>query len=235
MPEFPIYPNQDTDVPSKAYIYDQKNHTERRLDGQPLNDADVAYLIKRDYEEAIEVEKHSPNPKFHRTEREEELSFQFFYKHGEKSQKLCDMFLDLNRQAYQTNSPEERLALLHQCVDAFNKAKDWHYKYSKGGMIWFQDNWEYCHNSRNVCFNWINSVIDNIKEVELEINVISPWILDQAKSGFAQTDIYKRFPDEDKPFLRNIITRLADSGKIKKEKRGNTYVISAIEQDGSTD
>ena len=231
IPDFPKYPNENTDNPASTYIYDA-NGTVCRADGKPINDADAAYLVRAGYERAKTAELNSVNPKFHRTNKEKELEFQFFYKYGQQSQKICDVFLNLVRQAYQTKKPEEKLSLLQQGVTAYNAAKKWHYCKSKGATLWFQDNWEYCHNTKSACFAWIDSTIKYIQDIQNEITNIRPWILEHASFGFLQTDIYKAFPNSDKSTLRDIIAQLADSGKIQKTKKGNTYFIQSAAEDG---
>lgn len=224
-PNFPQYFNEDTDKPADAYIFDANEKCIRRSDGQPLNDADCAYIVRNGYEQAKRAEQRPNNPKFQRTDAEKELEFQFFNKYGEKSQKICDVFLDLSRQAYQTDNLEEKLVLLQQCMEAYNTAKEWHYSKSKGARLWFQDNWEYCHNSQKERFSWIDG-IDAYRDYIIKMrDVIIPWILESAENGFLQTEIYKTFPDEGKTELRDVITNLVDCGKIKKTKKGNTYFI----------
>lgn len=231
IPDFPKYPNENTDTPASTYIHNT-NGTVYRADGKPINDADATYLVRAGYKRAKTTELNSVNPKFHRTDKEKELEFQFFYKYGQQSQKMCDAFLNLMHQAYQTKNPEEKLSLLQQSVTVYNAAKDWHYCKSKGAKLWFQDNWEYCHNTKSTCFAWVDNIIKYIQDIQNEITNIRPWILEHASLGFLQTDVYKAFPDSDKSTLRDIIAQLADSGKIQKTKKGNTYFIQSDAKDG---
>ena len=225
-PEFPKYPNEDTDIPGDTYIYDKTGNIICRADGVPLNDADAAYLVRAGYEKATNAENNSINPKFHRTAAEEELKFQFMYKYGDQSQNICDVFLNLANKAYLSDDYDKKFSLLEQCIKSYNTAKKWHYNKSKGAALWFQDNWEYCHNSKNECFSWIDDIYIYRNFITEAQNAIIPYILENAKKGFLQTEIYKVFPDVRQSELRDIISYLVKKGKISKNKKGNTYYIS---------
>lgn len=222
---FPKYSNENTDTAADEYILDENGRCVGRADGQPLNDADCAYMVRNGYEQAKRAEQQSSNPKFHRTADEKEMEFQFADKHGAKSQKICDVFLELADRAYQTDDFEEKIVLLQRCIEAYNTAKKWHYQESDGARIWFQDNWEYCHNSQNECFCWVDGMIRHRDYVIKMHDVIIPWILERAENGFLQTDIYRAFPDEDKTALRNTIASLASCNQVQKTKKGNTYFV----------
>jgi len=221
----PKYTNENTDIPADTYIHDENDKCIGRADGQLLNEADCAYMVHVGYEQAKKSEQQTSNPKFHRTEAEKELEFRFADKYGLKSQKICDVFCDLNHQAYLTDNLDEKLNLLQQCIKAFDVAKAWHYNGSRGAKLWFQDNWEFCHNSQNACFSWIDSVY-RYKEQTLKIrDVILPWILENSEIGFLQTEIYKVFPEEDKATLRNLIAKLVERDCVQKTKKGSSYFI----------
>lgn len=224
--DYPKYPNEDTDIPGEAYIYDKRGRFVGRADGKKINDADAAFLMRDGLERAKEIYERSPNPKFHRTEEEEELKFQFSCKYGEQSQRLCDKFHDLAHQASLCDDCETKLVILQKCTDAYEIAKRWHYNKSKGAMLWFQDYWENCHNTQSDCFAWIDGVYSYIDELINIRDVITPWILENAKNGFLQTEIYKAFPKDDKTMLRKEIANLAEQGKVRKDKKGSTYFIS---------
>lgn len=228
--DFPKYPNENTDIPANAYIYDTNGNILRRADGQPFNDADAAYLMRYDYSRVMEAQKQSKNPIYHRTEREEELSYQFGSKHGSKSQKICDVFLNLEREAGRATDIDEKIRLTQAAIDAFYKAKEWHYKFSKGAMLHFQDYWECLHNSRRECYSWVEDKEEYLEELINKRDVIVPWILENATNGFTQTQIYKEFPDEIQSELRRIIQELTDNGKVTKTKKGNTYFIELAQQ-----
>jgi len=205
------------------------NNTTYRTGGKSISDSELLYLMELSKERAIEYCADSPNLKFHRTGAEEESSFQFMQNHGAKSTKMCNVFEELNRSANETDDIKEKIHLLQQAIAAFEKAKEWHYQ-SEGGKIYFQDFYEHMHNSQSSCFSWADNVKKYLSELEEADSFIIPWILENAKIGFLQTDIYKAFPENDKSFLRNIIKQLIDSDYLTSEKQGRTYFITATDK-----
>lgn len=203
-----------------VYITNEQGAITNRADGKPISDDEVPYLVEQGLQFALE--KHEP-PR--RSSREDELSFQFFYKHGAESQKWSDAFLDHARVALKANDINERIRLLEETIALFYKARDWHYK-TKGGMIYFQDVWEHCHNSKNPDFCWIENEESFLRESIFERDKIEPWVLQHAVEGFMQPEIYKAFPSVSQGALRQTIDRLVKLGHIEKNKEGRSYKIT---------
>lgn len=94
------------------------------------------------------------NPKIYRTEREENLCVQFMMNDAADIQKHTASF----KEAYQTAAFEEdlneKIKLLKNVVNLYEKGKNWFYR-TKGGMIYFQDFYEHMHNSRNEDFSYL--------------------------------------------------------------------------------
>ena len=150
--------------------YIREGNIIRRKDGKSITDADCAYLRQAGIDEAIKREKESPNPKFHRTEAEFEAGLEFEEKYGETSRALCSMFLEPAKKARETADPNVKLHLLNECVKQFEYAKQWHYNHSEGAKITFQDDWEYCHNSKNPCFSYIDPIKSQIQKLQDKVN-----------------------------------------------------------------
>lgn len=224
-PEFPVYPNQDTDIPADSYIYNDNHKIIGRADGKPLNDADAAYIMREGYKHAKDYYENHPNPELHRTPDELEASYQFTTKWGNASSKKCDVFLNLAEKAFTETDTDKKIELLQDAISAFYSAKEWHYAKTEGGKIYFQDMWEYMNNSQNACFSWADVYQKQITDILYERDVIVPWIVENAKTGFVQTAIYKAFPKQEQDYLRKIITSLVTKGIIKKEKKGNSYFV----------
>ena len=222
-PEDP--PMENICVSADTYVFDKSGNMMKRADGYQLYDKDVSFLIHLDFEKA-KKKKTLDNPKFHRTPQEEKLAFEFFEKYYDTFNKLSDTFLTLENQAQNAASIDEKIIFLTQSIDAFNVARQSCYEHSEGAKIFFQDYWEYCHNSHNNCFSWVDDKIEQVQFLKKEIELIEPWILKRAQTGFIQTSIYKEFPEEPKEVLRTIINRLSNEKKIKKYKKGNSYFIS---------
>lgn len=225
---YPHYPkeNQIEDLVNR-YIH--TGNPIHRFDGKPITDADATYLIK--------TMMTLSRPR-RRTEQEEELSFQFQFlsEMAEESEKLCKEFEDLEDEARKTDDLESKIKILQQALLSFNKAKEWHYKYSKGSKIYFQDTYGYCEKAGS---GWEYNTKDLIKNLEAKIkeekrmhDLVIPWILENAENGFLQTKIYKVFPDENKAELRKLIKELADENKINTEKKGSSYYITSSSETG---
>ncbi len=165
------------------------------------------------------------NQKFHLSPGEDELAFRFMRAHGAESQKTSDAFVNHARLALESQDINERIRLLEETIDLFYKARDWHYK-TKGGMLYFQDMWEHCHNSQNPDFCWAENEVTFLRESIFERDEVQPWIMQHAEEGFMQPEIYKAFPSTDQFLLRKAIDRLVSLGHLSKRKEGKSYFIS---------
>lgn len=214
-----------------TYIRDNTTGVIRRIDNKPISDEEVPYLIELGTQHAIEREQQSKNPKFHRTEREEELSFQFMMNHGEQIEKRTASFEDCNRLAYKENDINKKIELLQKTILLYEEAKKWFYK-TKGGTIYFQDYYEYQHNSQNDCFSYIDTVKEYLKDCIFVKNYIMPKILYAIKSnsdGILQKDIYQHLPDASRGDVQRVIRNLESQGLITREKSKNSYLLTIKE------
>ena len=218
--------DEKTEQTSDVYILDQEDHVTGRADGKPISEKEIPYLIEQGLDSARTYYDNSPNPKFHRSEQEFELSYRFECNHGTESQKKIDAFTDHAKFALEAVNIDEKIRLLEETIDLFYKARDWHYKKSKGGMIYFQDMWEHLHNSRNPDFSWVDPEKETLKSAILERDEIEPWILQHADPGFMQPEIYRAFPSVEQATLRKSIDRLVNLGGLNKEKIGRSYRIT---------
>jgi predicted transcriptional regulator len=198
-----------------------------RTDGKPITDDEVPYLMQLSYEKSLNREKVSSNPKFHRTEREDELSYQFECTHGNKVCQLERNFENLYRAAYQTDDISECIRLLEESALAFEKAKKFCYSKGKGGTIYFQDMWEYMHNSQNDCFSYLDNILDALEELKRKRDIIIPSVLDAIRNndGILQKNIYSYFPDIKKSEIQAIIKELETNGTITRTKKSNSYEL----------
>lgn len=153
-------------VADDSQVFISTGNTVVKADGSEITDEEVQYLIQSDYQKHIQKEQQS-NPKFHRTPREEELSFQFFYNHGSEIQKWESSFEDPYRKSFDAVTIEEKLVLLEEAAENFEKAKKRFFAKGKGATIYFEDTWLYMHNSKNECFSYgdmIQNSINKLKE-----------------------------------------------------------------------
>lgn len=132
----------------EAKAIDKRN---KNINHRNINKIQTSTDTKNSQEK--EMDK-SYNPKFHRTKEEEELDFNFFYKHKdelEKFEKLIYSFLD-------SDFIEDTV----KSIQAFDNLGKFCSSKGKGGKIYFEDTWLNCHNSHNACFSYRDSIIDNL-------------------------------------------------------------------------
>lgn len=157
---------------------------------------------------------------------QEELLFQFGQNYYIEINRYTQSFEECNRRAYEASSLDEKIRLLNQTIINFEKAKEWFYR-SKAGMIYFQTYYEHLHNSSNACFSYIDPVKDYLDECVEERDMIVPKIIELASSedGVLQKDLYQYF-DTSKGQIQQIVKKMEEQEIIRREKKGNTYLIS---------
>ena len=205
-----------------------------------------------DYRGAIENEQSSLNPKFHRTEREEDLSFNFSSKYSDEIQKLENsIYLQVSK-IHNIGNIDDKITQCRLAINVFEKAKNFCYNKGKGGTIYFQDMWEHLHNSKNPDFSYIESIeeeldfmINNYQEASEKIakdaanrekrerinsfkkssnELLLKFISEN--DGVLQKDIYKEFDIEYTSAIKSTLKYLTDNGKIMREKAGSTYRLT---------
>lgn len=209
----------------EAYI--ETENVIYRTDERPASDEEVPYLVQTGYEKRVSEEQNNKNPKFHRTEREEDLSCSFMTKYGAQVNTLTEDFETAYRNSFSTFDIDEKILLLNEAKKAFEKAKRFCYSKGKGGTIYFQDMWEYMHNSQNECFSYLNNIEDSLEECTFQRDVVIPKIIDIIihTSGILQKDIYKLLPDIDKSTVQRTLKYLENKNKISREKKKNSYEL----------
>lgn len=198
--------------PVDAYV--EVGNMVYRTDGKPISDREVPYLVEMGLHKAANSE--AP---FSRSDTEQELIFRFTERHGEKSNALTSKFDDLADAAYKTDSLDEKVTLLTAALQQFQVAREWHYKISKGGMMWFQDMWE----SR---YQWAKIEASHLEDVLRERDYIRPYILERAAEGFIQKDIYAELPDAEKSEVQRALRQMEKEGKIIRTKKSGSYWVT---------
>ena len=213
-----------------THVRDNKTNTIRRSDNEPISKEEIPDLIRLGYQHAIEQEKQSKNPKFHRTFKEEELSFQFETNHWEEIQKHTDIFEEGYRLACAEKDLNKKIELLQKTIIKFEKIKNWFYL-TKGGTIYFQDRYEHLHNSRNDDFYYIDQIKEDLEECIKERDYVIPKILNTIKSsnGILQKNIYQYLADVSKGDIQRVIRKLESEGKIAREKSKGSYLLTIKE------
>ena len=104
----------------------------------------------------IEMDK-SYNPKFHRTESEKELDFNFFFKYKDEIEKYEDLISAFIKSDFIEDTVKSILAL-----DDFKK---FCFSKGKGGKLYFEDTWLNCHNSNNARFSYRDRIVENLDNI----------------------------------------------------------------------
>lgn len=200
------------------------------VDNSPITDEEVSYLMQLGYSEALHAEAKLDNPIFHRTEREDELSFAFMMKYGRDLSVYTEQFENLYHAAYETNNLSKKIELLNHSLLAFERAKKFAYSKGKGGTIYFQDMYEHMHNSRNNCFSYADIIQSSLDWVIQERDVIIPGILQivNDNDGILQKNIYDKLPSISRSDIQREIRKLENEHILTRTKKSNSYELHII-------
>jgi hypothetical protein len=116
---------------------------------------------------AMERNKQSPNPVFHRSLHDEDLSFEFSEKYTEQISKLEKYIYTDNFAITKLSVDElyEQIDTHETAIESFDELREFCYAHGKGGKIYFQDKWEYCHNSKNPCFSFKDTLTETLEKL----------------------------------------------------------------------
>lgn len=218
-------PNEET---QSNYI--KVGNTYQRADGKPISDEDIPNLINIGYQQSIENEKQSTNIKFHRTEKEEEMSLQFMMSEHKELDKIINEFENFYRQSAKTDSIDEKIELLEKAVASFEKAKKSAYK-TKAGKIYFQDMYEHMHNSRDEDFSYLDLIESELDALIDDRDYTIPTLkkIISEHNGIMQKDVYQYVSDIPKSEVQRYIKLFEKEGIIKRTKKGNSYVLELLQ------
>lgn len=183
------------------------------------------------------------NPKFHRTPEESNASFHFssnnssIIKSYEK--KIYDCFASCNK----SKTLKAQINACDRSLEAFYEFKEFCYN-SYEGTIYFQNMWEYCHNSKSECFSFdenINAHKEKLerayerqkKKKEAERLAILSQNLQQdvfdvlqQNSPMLQCDLFKFFDSKLKKNIIKILEEWESYDAISRTKSKNSYMIT---------
>lgn len=181
----------------------------------------------------------SSNPKWHRSEYEKQLSFDFSFNNRQIIDRYEALMINEGKPFDSSVDVLSNINICEASLQAFNDLKQFCYQ-SEGGKIYFQDMWEYCHNSKNECFAWSDNLKERIKylndnkelllDKDLKLPTLSNDLLNYLKShtNAIQKDIYSDF----NPLLKSEIQkRLRDFEKdniIRRTKYKSSYLIELL-------
>ena len=194
-----------------------QEYLERIKNGEWLEGNDWEEFSDISAGKAIQKRKNSNNPKFHRSDQERKLKGEFHRKHYQ-------IVEDFENRIYISDKADYKK--LKDNLIAYDEFKKYCYSNGDGGKLYFQDMWEYCHNSKNDCFSHKETILKYMKNY-LDSNKAVIDIIDILKSNetYLQKDL-KRKINYCTPQEIGLITReMVDKNIITREKYKNTYLL----------
>lgn len=164
-----------------------------------------------------------------------------WYSHHQNELKKHENQITHYAQLSRTGTVNEKIINLKKLIQYYNNFKKYCYSKDECYKKYFSDMYEHCYNSRNRDFEYITSFKNDLEEL-LNTHVL---LCDTEKrrqlysknlknvlfnflrnhNGILQKDIYKNFDDSIKSDIQTLLYEWEKSGRIKREKVGNTYKI----------
>ncbi len=233
--------NHDDSVETSIQ-YIEENNVIYHTDGTDIDKSEIPYLIEIGLLHAIEQEKTSPNPKYHRTYEEKQLRSQFSEENFDYLRKKTNEITDLSIKANETITDiDTTISDCNKAIKVFYDLKNFCYQ-TEGGKIYFQNMWEYCHNSQNPCFCFIEKTEKRLQDLtenyaerkkyyekmqyvkhHLKNDLIA--FLSEHEN-ILQKNVYSYFDADFKDNIALLLYNMDKSGEITRIKHRNTYQLS---------
>lgn len=212
---------------SKQTEYVQDGNVIYRADGKKISDEEVPYLMQVGYENALAEDKNSSNPKFHRSFKEEELSYSFENKYYNEIAKRIEKFETPYHNSFSEQDLSKKIMLLEQSITEFDKCKNFCYSKGKGGIIYFQDMYEYLHNTHNECFSYRDMILGSLEECYYERDELIPELKNVISNhnGILQKNIYAELPDFQRSDIQRMLRKLESENVITRIKKSGSYEL----------
>lgn len=212
---------------SKQTEYVQDGNVIYRADGKKISDEEVPYLMQVGYENALAEEKNSSNPKFHRSFKEDELSYSFENKYYNEIAKRIEKFETPYHNSFSEQDLSKKIMLLEQSITEFDKCKNFCYSKGKGGTIYFQDMYEYLHNTHNECFSYRDMILGSLEECYYERDELIPELKNVIcnHNGILQKNIYAELPDFQRSDIQRMLRKLESENVITRIKKSGSYEL----------
>lgn len=168
---------------------------------------------------AVQIEQdNSDNPKFHRTEIEEELKHKFSKNYQDK--------ISLYEDKIYGDCKFENIKSLEDRINSFDIFKKFAYSKGEGGKLYFQDMWEHNHNSQRDCYSYRETLVNNLNNL-IELRDLPDILLSYIKNNdkTLQKDIYNSLSDYKKSNIQEVLRKLEKENKIKRTKFKNSYLL----------
>ena len=175
------------------------------------------------------------NPKFNRTKIEKDMISDFRLENLSTVNYYEELIYAYLRTFDRTTDIHERIDACYESISAFNEFRDFCYR-SDSGTLYFQDMWEHCHNSRNDCFSFLDSIdkqidlLNNELEIEQLATNLETEVLNilENKKMIVQSELFKLFDVRLKDKIKEILKEWELYNMIKKTRYKNSYMIELI-------
>ncbi len=157
----PDFYNKKAGLKEIKAIKKRNNKIEHKYKDDKKSDTDTSnkyYNSSKIPIKKIKEEKDkSYNPKFHRTGKEEELDFNFFFKFKDEIEKYENLISAFIKSDFIEDTVKSILT--------FDDFKKFCFSKGKGGKLYFEDSWLNCHNSNNARFSYRNCIVENLDNI----------------------------------------------------------------------
>ena len=177
------------------------------------------------------------NPKWDRSleEKKEKISFSM---NEQKTIKKYEKKIYNGNTAFKKDAKfTTRINACKKAIEAYYEFKEFCYQ-SSGGIIYFQDMWEYCHNAKEVCFAYVEKLEAALEYLESNRTLLTirekklPTLLEELimylekHSPILQKDLYLDFNPLLKSDIQKMIRELENEYIISRVKKSGTYEIT---------
>lgn len=181
----------------------------------------------------------SSNPKWHRTSEEKTASFDFQCRNRRIISSYENKIYNDGKPYDKERSVTARINACKKSIDAFYEFQKFCYQ-SYGGTIYFQDLWEYCHNSKNECFSFVepleeqlNYLLENEEDLRYRDRKLKTlrselirYILENPDT--LQKSIYSFFRPILKHDIQHALRDMERENIISRVKTRGSYIINII-------
>lgn len=186
-------------------------------------------------------QRNGNNPKFHRTDFEKKMSMEFWLQNA-SAIKRYENEIYCSKSYDKTKNFIERIHACDKAIQSFYDFQKFCYS-SEGGTIYFQDHWEYCHNSHNECFSFVETLERQKKKLQKQNENNNRKIRKASLLDGLENDLYELIEME-QPILQSLLFTYYDASikndikkildewesydAIKRTKYKNSYMIELL-------
>lgn len=187
----------------------------------------------REQQEENLINSLSSNAPNERTDEEEGLINNFFFKYEQTLSLAEEKLYNLVNDIGTGKNLDERIIKVRKVISHYEHFKDFCYSKGTGGIMYFDDMWEHCHNSKNPDFSYIDQFKELLekwierRDERDEMASIRKELLSivKEKPGILQKDLYIHFNTDYKVAIRGEMMELEKDGILRRVRHGNTYEL----------